>query len=82
MSALTMAANMLTDPPGECFDEEASYDCTPSNESPISRTYNQENGTKGSEELCKHLEKLIQEKENEEDPEEGKISFGSRHSFF
>jgi len=38
--------------------------------------------TDGSEDLGKHLDKLINEAETEEDPQDEEISFGRGQSFF
>jgi len=48
----------------------------------MSKASNQDMDTDGSEELGKHLDKLIGEKENEEDPQDEEISFGGAHLFF
>jgi len=38
--------------------------------------------TEENGELGKHLNKFIQEQEEEEEPQDGEISFGPGHSFF
>jgi len=82
MSSLATAANAAVYHTEDKPNEEVHDDATPNQESLISKTSNQDIKTDGSKELRKHLEKLINEKENKEDPQDEEISFGGGHSFF
>jgi len=82
MSSLAMAANEALYHTGEGPDEEVHNDNTPTQKSPMSKTSNQDMETDGSEELWKHLDKFINEKENKDNPQDEEISFGGGHSFF
>ncbi len=65
----------------EGLDEEVHNDNTP-HESPQSKTLNQDMETNGSKDIGKHLDKLINEAETEEDPQDEEMSFGDGQSFF
>jgi len=81
MSSLAMAANAAAQYTEEGSEEEVSDDNTPTQESPMSKASNQDMETNGSEDLGKHLDKLINKAENEEDPQDEEISFGGGQSF-
>jgi len=64
------------------LEEEVYDENTPIQKSPMSKTLNQDMETNGSKDLGKHLDKLINEAENEEDLQDEEISFGGGQSFF
>jgi len=66
----------------EGLDEEVHDDNTPTHEPPQSKTSNQDMETDGSKDLGKHLEKLINEAETKEEPQDKEISFRGSQSFF
>jgi len=82
MSSLAMAATAGAHAPDEREEDEMSSDCTPIQESLISKTSNQDMDMDGLEELGKHLEDLINKKANKEDPEDEEILFGGSQQFF
>jgi len=82
MSSLAMALNVHTNQPSKHNDEELIGARTPPNKSPMSTLSNQAMDTNGTEKLGYHLDKFIQEKEQEEDPQDNEISFGLGHSVF
>jgi len=65
----------------EGSDEEVHNDNTP-HESLQLKTLKQDMETDGSEDLGKHLDKLINEAETEEDLQDEEISFRGSQSFF
>ena len=75
MSSLTTAANAASQYTEEGLEEEVHDDNTPTQESPMSKASNQDMETDGSEDLGKHLDKLINKVENEEDLQDEEISF-------
>jgi len=82
MSLLTTTANAVAHTPGKQQDEEASNDHTPTQDSLMSKTSNQDMETNGLEELGKHLDIFINDKANKKDPENKEISFSGNHTFF
>jgi len=82
MSSLATAAHIAAYHHDNEPDEEVCDEALSNQESPRSKTSNPDMETEGNEELGKHLDKLINEKESKEDPQEEEISFGGGHSFF
>jgi len=61
---------------------EVRNNATYANNSPVSKTSNQDMETDGSEELGKHLESFINDVDTEEEKQNEEISFGGDHTFF
>jgi len=80
MSLLAAAAAAQENLPDEQFDEE-SQEVASTNSSPKLKGPNQMEA-EDNEELGKHLNKFVEEQEEEEEPKDGEISFGPSHSFF
>ena len=55
---------------------------TSAHESPQSKTSNQDMDTDGSEELGQHLDRLINEVDTDETPQDEEISFGGTQTYF
>jgi len=80
MSSLATTAAANANPPGNQYDNE-SQEVASLSDSPASNGSNHMD-TEENEPLGKHLDKFIQEQEEEEEPHDGEISFGPGHSFF
>jgi len=81
MSSLTTAANAATRTNVQ-EDPEVHDTTTHANDSPMSKTSDQDMDTDGSEELGKHLESFINDVDPKDDKQAEEISFGSEHTFF
>jgi len=83
MSSLAMAVNVAMNPLGEQLDDEWIDDKTTPNNSAMSKASTQDMEMDSNEELGKHLNNFIKEKEAEaeDDPKEEDF-FGGGHNFF
>jgi len=78
MLSLATAVAVHKNPPDERYDD-ASQEVESTNNSPKSKGSNQMD-TEDNKNLGKHLNKFVEEQEEEEEPQDGEISFGP--SFF
>jgi len=80
MSSLATIAAANTNPLGDRYDNKLQEVETLSNSPPLKGSNHMD--IEENEELGKHLNKFIQEQEEEEEPCDGEISFSPGHSFF